>query len=577
MGEFRPGGVAMWNLSKLPPVPAPCLPGALDKNDPRANAGFALRYGIAATGAQFARAPQTPNQDETKYADKSATYSKGLKQKGYGIVDPDAFKAFRAALGTSDGITAGTMNFEDPNIILGGYSLQHQTPPFYTPLDGPAGAFALPLAGADSEDFAAPPAFEVDSIDYALELIELYWASLLRDAPFSEYHINPIAIAAANGLTKLRTKYGGHYYGPVNASGMVTPDLLFRGGPLQIGDKTYFAGEDVGPYVSQFCIAPTRLGAQPIDQKMLSYAPGINYLTDLDAWYAAQNGKVDGANVVDGVRRHMSNGRALSSYTHMAEISQAYFVAYLVLTSSGIEPNRTNPYGACRNQKPFGTFGGPDIAATLGAVAKAALNAVWYQKWIVHLRHRPEAGSGLVYLMMTKPAGIPLPQAPVHEAVLDSAALYFSQFVNHDFGQSAVHGSFLLSQAFPEGSPTHPSYPAGHGAVAGACITVLKFFFDGDAVFERPVVPSADGLALEPYTGPHDLTVNGELHKLAHNISFGHGIHAGIHWRSDTDQSIILGEQVALRFLQDQVFSYSEKVKVTITLLNGEPFTITNQ
>jgi hypothetical protein len=26
------------------------------------------------------------------------------------------------------------------------------------------------------------------------------------------------------------------YYGPVNASGMVTPDLLFRGGPQKIGD-----------------------------------------------------------------------------------------------------------------------------------------------------------------------------------------------------------------------------------------------------------------------------------------------------------------------------------------------------
>ena len=117
-----------------------------------------------------------------------------------------------------------------------------------------------------------------------------------------------------------------------------------------------------------------------------------------------------------------------------------------------------------------------------------------------------------------------------------SRALYFSQFVNHDFGQSAAHGSFLLSQAFPEGSPTHPSFRPGW-SVAGACITVLKFFFDGDAVFEQPVVPSSDGLALEPYTGPHDLTVNGELHKLAHNISFGHGIHAGIHWRSDTDRS----------------------------------------
>jgi hypothetical protein len=90
-------------------------------------------------------------------------------------------------------------------------------------------------------------------------------------------------------------------------------------------------------------------------------------------------------------------------------------------------------------------------------------------------------------------------------------------------------------------------------------------------------VPSAEGLALERYAGPENLTVSGELHKLAHNMSFGHGIRAGINWRSDTDQSIILGEQVALKVLQDQVFSYSEKVRVTITLLNGEQFTITNQ
>jgi len=567
----------MWTLPKLPSVPAPCLPPALDKNEARANAAFALRYGTAAADAQSVRAPQTPNRDETRYADKSATFSKGLKQKSYGIVDPDVFKAFRNALGSSDGMTVGTMNFDDPNIILGGYSQQHATPPFYTQLNGPAGAFALNLAGADSQSFAAPAAFEVDSIDYALELIELYWASLLRDVPFSEYRINATAIAAANGLTKLRTKFNGHYYGPINEAGRVTPDLLFRGGPRQIGDRLYFASEDIGPYVSQLCIQPTHLGAQQIDQKMLSYMAGVNYLTDLDDWYAAQNGKVSGANVADGVRRYMSNGRALATYTHIGELYQAYFVASLVLRSLAIAPNQTNPYAGYRNQKPFGTFGGPDIAATLGAVAKAALNAAWYQKWIVHLRHHPEAGGGVVHLAMTKPAGIPLPQAPVHEAVLESAALYFSQFVNHDFGQSAAHGSFLLSQAFPEGSPTHPSYPTGHGTVAGACITVLKFFFDGEGIFEHPVVPSVDGSALEPYTGCDNLTVNGELHKLAHNMSFGHGIHAGIHWRSDTDQSILLGEQVALRFLQNQAYSYSEQVKVTITLLNGDQITITNR
>jgi hypothetical protein len=90
----------MWSLSKLPAVPAPCLPPAIDKNDVRGNTAFAFRYGTAAAQAQFARVPQTPNGEEAKYADKSATYSKGLKQKSYGIVDPEVFKAFRGALGT---------------------------------------------------------------------------------------------------------------------------------------------------------------------------------------------------------------------------------------------------------------------------------------------------------------------------------------------------------------------------------------------------------------------------------------------------------------------------------------------
>jgi len=558
----------MWNLTGLPSVPAPCLPPTIDKNGVRGNAGFALRYGTAAAQAQPSRVAQTPNQDETKYPDKSATYSKGLKQKSYGIVDPDAFKAMRAALGPSDGMTVGTMDFEDPNIILGGYSKQHRTPPFYTPLDGPAGAFALPLVGADAQTFAAPAAFAIDSLDYALELIELYWASLLRDVPFCEYRISATANAAADGLTKLLRKLNGHYSGPVDASGNVTTHLLFRGGPRQIGDKTYFAGEDLGPYLSQLCIQPTQFGAQPIDQKTLIYVAGLDYIVDLQTWFDVQNGRITGVNVADGTRRYMRNGRALATYTHLGEISQAYFVAYLVLRSLGLRPNPTNPYADYKNQKPYGTFDGPDIASTLGAAAKAALNAAWYQKWIVHLRPRPEAGAGLVHLVLTKPAGSPLPQAPVNEVVLDSAALYFSSFVHEK--------NHFLSQAYPEGSPTHPSYPAGHGAVAGACITVLKFFFDGDDTFPHPVMPSVDGLALEPFTGPENLTVNGELHKLAHNMSYGHGIHAGTNWRSDTDRAIVFGEQVALKFLQDQVHGYGEKVEVTLTLLNGGKFTIAN-
>jgi len=98
---------------------------------------------------------------------------------------------------------------------------------------------------------------------------------------------------------------------------------------------------------------------------------------------------------------------------------------------------------------------------------------------------------------------------------------------------------------------------------------VLKFFLNGDAPIVNPVVPSCDGLYLEPYVGPGNLTVNGELHKLAHNVSFGHGIHAGIHWRSDTDYSLLLGEQVAISFLEDQMWTYKEDFNITITKMDG--------
>src|SRR4029077_8561371 len=138
---------------------------------------------------------------------------------------------------------------------------------------------------------------------------------------------------------------------------------------------------------------------------------------------------------------------------------------------------------------------------------------------------------------------------------------------------------YLLSQPFPEGSPTHPSYPTGHGTVAGACITLLKFFFDENYVFPNPQVPSSDGLALVPYAGPNaaEITVGGELNKLARNVSFGHGVHAGIHWRMDTDSSMILGEAIAISILQDKAQCYNEKFSITFTKLDGNKVTISNE
>jgi hypothetical protein len=128
-------------------------------------------------------------------------------------------------------------------------------------------------------------------------------------------------------------------------------------------------------------------------------------------------------------------------------------------------------------------------------------------------------------------------------------------------------------------SPTHPAYPTGHGTVAGACITVLKFFFNGDFVIPNPQIPSSDGTTLNNYTGSDagQITVNGEPNKLAHNVSFGHGIDAGIHWRSDTDTSIQLGEAVAISILRDRAHTYNEKFTVKIRKLDGSFATISNQ
>jgi hypothetical protein len=552
----------MADLKKLPQTSKACLPvGVTDQHGKDA---FEVRFGTATEEATKTGSVKHPtNGDEARYPDKSGTYTKCLAQKTYGVVDPTAFTLFRTALGSADGTTIGTANFEVPGLLGEGRKL-----------NGPLGAFALTLVGADSEHFGepiVPPAPKLASPEYATELVELYWASLLRDVPFTEYETNATAIAAANELTQLAATYAG----PTD-NGKVTPGLLFRGG-LTLGSKkgkkatSYFAGEEIGPYVSQLCIRPTNLGAQAIDQKMQTYVPGLEYMTDLPTWQDIQNGGTPTiTNTPDSQRRYMHNGRALAAFTHQDELYQAYLTAYLVLdtlfpTFSTIQ-NPGSPYASFKNQQAFGTFGGPDIVATLGAVARAAINAVWYQKWIVHLRHRPESGGGIVHLMKT---GIGSTDGKVDPIVLNSAAVTLSHLRN---------GSYLLSQAFPEGSPAHPAYPTGHGTVAGACITVLKFFYNGDATIPNPMVPSADGLSLEPYNGADrgQMTVNGELHKLAHNISFGHGIHAGIHWRSDTDYSILLGEAVALSFLRDQAFTYKENFSVTLTKLDGTQATIKN-
>jgi hypothetical protein len=516
----------------------------------RAEKAMEIRMEAAKAERRVPSPPHATNGDEERYADKCGTYTKAILQDGPGRVNLNAYHSFKTALNSGN-----PADFE--NIIMGGARK----------LTGPQGGLAFDLEGCDSQKFGSaaapfcqetvvvvPPAPALASAAYGTELIEMYWASLLRDVPFTGYPSNPVAAQAARELSQQPD-----YAGPRNG-GHVTPDLLFRGG---------FPGETVGPYISQFFITPTFFGQQPISQQQVTYQQNVDYLADLSSWALIQNGGSTGfQNQDDPQLRFEHSGRGLSAWTHTDVLYQGYFVALLVLNTLGVPANPGNMYRNSKTQVGFATFGGPHSAGMLGEVAYRALERSWYQKWFVHRRHRPESGGGIVHLIKTG-QGSSI-DGSLNKNVLNSEAVEssFKKF-----------GSYLLSQAFPEGAPTHPSYPTGHGVVAGACITILKFFFDGNYVIPNPLVPAEDGLSLVPYTGSdrNQITVNGELNKLGHNVSFGHGIHAGIHWRSDTDVSMVLGEATAISFLQDQAETFNEKFTVHFTKLDGTTATISNQ
>lgn len=511
---------------------------------------LALRTDEAGRDVFASAPPQLDNGDEARYPDKSGTYTKGIKQTRLGVVDAAAYKSFKKALASGD-----PLDFEQ--IIIGGTRTQN----------GPQGGIAFYLGCEDADQFTSAPAPELASDAYATELIEVYWASLLRDVAFTDYPANVVAQNAAQELSS-RPEYAG----PRDASNKVTPELLFRGG---LG--TTFAGETAGPYISQFLLLPTQFGSLPIAQQYLTNKPKIDFMLDPKEFIDVQNGIDTHKKLTPGATLFLHDGRGLAAYTHDDVLYEAYFIAYLVLSGLKAKPNQGCPYNNSKTQNGFATFGGPDIASALAAVADEALKAVWYQKWWVHLRHRPESGGGIVHLQKTGQGGTI--DGHVSNVVLNSQAVQASHTAG--LALNPPINSYLLAQAFPEGSPTHPSYPTGHGTVAGACITMLKFFYDGAqtiASLTAPQVPSHDGMKLNNYTGADakTLTVNGELHKLAHNISFGHGIHAGIHWRSDTDRSMLLGEAIALSFLRDRAKTYNEQFSISLTKMDGTIKTISN-
>jgi membrane-associated phospholipid phosphatase len=218
-----------------------------------------------------------------------------------------------------------------------------------------------------------------------------------------------------------------------------------------------------------------------------------------------------------------------------------------------------NPYLNNPTQKAFVTYSPADLCYLISAAAEIALRTAWYFKWQVHRKLRPEVVGFYVNQQKTGVQDFGL-----NAELMNSAALPATFALNY--------GTYLLSMAYPEGCPSHPSYPAGHATVAGTCATILKAFFNEDFVIPHSVEPDEYNTTLVPTY--QNLTVGNELNKLASNIAIGRNF-AGMHYRSDATASMVLGEQIAIALLQDEAFCRNINFKgFSLTKFDGTTITI---
>jgi len=508
-GEAAAGAALATTLGAAAPTPA-SAPEPAAPPPSRASRAYEVRVAAAKLERDQPRVAQKTNGDEERYEKRWASYSKGLPHNEVGEVDPGAYRAYLKAMasGNSDDLE---------QIPLGGY----------LKLANPHASLAYDLVGPDSHQPTTEPPPEYASAHFAADMVELYWKALLRDVPFSQYESNDLVRRASAELTSL-----GAFCGPRRGT---TIDALnvCRGGSR---------GGLLGPYVSQFLWRDLPWTPIKVPMKIRIAVPGRDYMTTVDDWRAIQNGGLAAVNEFETQPKYIRSARDLAEFVHRDFTYQAFLGAALMLLKMSAPLDGGIPYQYSVNQGGFVTFGAPDILHFVATVANLALKSTWYQKWLQHRTARPEEIGARVHFALRKQS-----VSPLHADLLKSEAVGLTK---------EKFATALLPQSYPEGAPSHPSFPAGHAAIAGACATILKAWFAETWVLPQTFVPAADGLSLQRYEGP-DLTVGGELDKLAENVAYARNF-AGVHFRSDAAEGLRLGETVAIQYLREMKLTARE-------------------
>jgi hypothetical protein len=475
-----------------------------------------LVYGRRAGAASAARAEyltSSGNGDQARYAKDGylGSYAKGLPHQSNGLVFADSFESLIRALESRNPALLDPFASRTLRGLVRG-------------VVRPFGEFG----GCDYTGFFVPPAPTLDSARTAADAIELYWQALTRDVPFADFATDPTIAKACSDLSRLTD------FDAPRVNGAITPQTIFRGPGRTLS----------GPYLSQFfwLDVPVELG-EPSPQRR-SMPVRKDYLTDRASWLSAQSGPVI-ADLTprDAEPRYMQTGRDLTDYLWQLTSGVAWRNAAAIIAALPDDARSVD-------------FNFDDIVAMIAFATNISGSATLFQKMYVHRRLRPEALGGLV-------DGGPK-RSPLHPDIWTTPALELTR---------ARYGGGLLPQAYIEGSPTHPSYPSGHGTVAGTGVTVLKSLVNEEYVLPEPVIPSRDGTRLEPYVGP-PLTLGGELDKLAENCALGRGT-AGVHFRSDSYAGLRIGEAAALSLMRYRVAAVGEGAQTySLRTVDGAKVTI---
>ncbi|MEM6476167.1 MAG: vanadium-dependent haloperoxidase [Pseudomonadota bacterium] len=574
------------------------------------------------------------NGDEQKYASVqyAMSFTKGLDHDDTtGLIkNKSHFEAFRQAI---------------DNGVIEPFTTRVPVP---TPPKGqdrrmweaPTAGVVFDLEGPDAQAVTMPPAPPLGSDELTFEMAEVYELALVRDVPFEQFDAHGAAPDLSGSIKRLNAmsyikdakkccEFAGRPR-TVGASGMLDQQTVFRGAS---------PGAAEGPYVSSLMLMGNAdrtsdrgpldgfvvYGAQSVDQRVPMAPKGDDYMVDWDDWLAVQQGfNVNQTNGTQGgqafagqPRRFIHTPRDLATYVHFDALYQAYLNACLFLLENGgsgfrapfdpafdnlsgpvsfnVLTNAANGSMKMTNAGGFALYGGPHILTLVTEVATRALKAVRFQKFNTHIRLRPEVlaarmerakeiekahrGACTDFTDMRKKLKSTIAEIKAHNAGLPPSQNPAS--------------TALLPMAFAEGSPMHPAYGAGHATVAGACVTVLKAFFDTSAMLADlggrigfftdaqikasgvtpkfiKVITINDGQDLDTVEIKCPLTLEGELNKLAANISIGRNM-AGVHYFSDYFDSVRMGEEIAVGMLEEQALGYpTDPFVMSLPTFDGE-------